>query len=98
MACNYFGKNYIWVGVSQEKKKGPVLKSLVAKGDKIEFGYCYATATSYSVIMSMYPLLWDGSNVFRGTGFSSLYVYFWFLMPWISNDVKRLFSLSYVFS
>ena len=47
MACNYFGKNYIWGGVSQEKKKGPVLKSLVAKGDKIEFGYCYATATSY---------------------------------------------------
>ena len=46
MACNYFGKNYIWVGVSQEKKKGPVLKSLVAKGDKIEFGYCYATTTS----------------------------------------------------
>jgi len=57
MACNYFGKNYIWVGVSQEKKKGPVLKSLVAKGDKIEFCYCYATTTSYSVIMSMYPLL-----------------------------------------
>lgn len=46
MACNYFWKNYIWVGVSQEKKKGPVLKSLVAKGDKIEFGYCYATTTS----------------------------------------------------
>lgn len=46
MACNYFGKNYIWVGVSQKKKKGPVLKSLVAKGDKIEFGYCYATTTS----------------------------------------------------
>ena len=98
MACNYFGKNYIWVGVSQEKKKGPVLKSLVAKGDKIEFGYCYATATSYSVIMSMYPLLWDGSNVFRGTGFSSLYFIFGFLMPCISNDVKRLFSLSYVLS
>ena len=57
MACNYFGKNYIWIGVSQEKKKGPVLKSLVAKGDKIEFGYCYATTTSYSVIMSMYLLL-----------------------------------------
>ena len=57
MACNYFGKNYIWIGVSQEKKKGPVLKSLVAKGDKIEFCYCYATTTSYSVIMSMYPLL-----------------------------------------
>ena len=46
MACNYFEKNYIWVGVSQEKKKGPVLKSLVAKRDKIEFGYCYATTTS----------------------------------------------------
>ena len=57
MACNYFGKNYIWVGVSQEKKKGPVLKSLVAKRDKIEFCYCYATTTSYSAIMSMYRLL-----------------------------------------
>ena len=31
----------------KEKGKGPVLKSLVAKGDKIEFGYCYATTTSY---------------------------------------------------
>ena len=98
MACNYFGKNYIWVGVSQEKKKGPVLKSLVAKGDKIEFDYCYATTTSYSVIMSMYLLLWDWSNAFRGAGFSYLYVYFWFLMPWSSNDVKRLLSLSYVLS
>ena len=98
MACNYFGKNYIWVDVSQEKKKGPVLKSLVAKGDKIKFGYCYATTTSYSVIMSMYLLLWDWSDVFRRAGFSSLYFIFGFLMPWISNDVKRLFSLSYVLS